>query len=149
MILNEQIVTAAREWIDTPFQHLGRLKGVAVDCAGVLIGVCRRLGTVSPDFDITTYSPVPDGHSMVVWCETYMKKIDASFAQPGNAILLAVDEEPQHLGILGNYLYGGLSIIHASSSAHPPRVIETRLMFSRIQRLISVYELPGEVKWPS
>ena len=42
----QDVVTAAREWIDTPFHHQARLKGVGVDCVGLVIGVARELALV-------------------------------------------------------------------------------------------------------
>ena len=36
------IVTEARTWVRTPYHHQARLKGVGVDCAGLVIGVARR-----------------------------------------------------------------------------------------------------------
>lgn len=38
------IVTAARSWVGTPFMHQQSLKGVGVDCVGVILGVGRELG---------------------------------------------------------------------------------------------------------
>ena len=33
------VVAAAREWLGTPFHHQARLRGVGVDCVGLVIGV--------------------------------------------------------------------------------------------------------------
>ena len=41
-------VRVARTYIDTPFQHMGRLPGVGLDCAGVLVCVARELSLVAP-----------------------------------------------------------------------------------------------------
>ncbi len=35
------VVRTARTWLGTPYHHQGRLKGVGVDCAGLLIGVAQ------------------------------------------------------------------------------------------------------------
>jgi cell wall-associated NlpC family hydrolase len=137
------IVRVARSYVGTPFHHMGRVPGVGMDCSGVLICTGRELGLVPPDFDVPAYTPTPDGHSMIAWCDTHMKRISQEAMQPGDAILLVVDRHPQHLGILGNYSPGGLSIIHAANNASPPRVIETRLLLSRTQRFVAAYQLPG------
>jgi hypothetical protein len=65
--------------------------------------------------------------------------------QPGDIAVLITDLLPQHLGLLGDYRHGGLSIIHACNarSCVPPRVIETRLMFSRALRFVAAFEFPG------
>jgi NlpC/P60 family putative phage cell wall peptidase len=39
-----EIVEAARSWVGTPFMHQQSLKGVGVDCVGVILGVGRELG---------------------------------------------------------------------------------------------------------
>lgn len=128
----------------TPFHHMGRLPGVGLDCAGILICSARELGLVAPDFDVPSYLPTPDGRSMLKWCKQYMGvKVSKDSIQPGDAIVLITDKDPQHLGILGDNLNGGLSIIHACNASHPPRVIETRLMFSRILRFVAAYSFPG------
>jgi hypothetical protein len=116
-----------------------------MDCVGVPVCVCRDLGLVAPDWDVPPYRQTPDGHTMIEWCERYMTPIPSSKMQAGDAIVTASDEHPQHLGILGNYAHGGFSIIHAcnSLSCVPARVIETRLMFSRINRFVAAYALPG------
>jgi len=135
------VVAAARGWIGTPFHHLERRKGIGVDCAGLIVGVCRELGLVPAEFDVPAYTPTPDGYTMRASCAQYMVPIARAAMQPGDAILLVTDLHPQHLGILADYAHGGLSIIHAANSAHPPRVIETRLMFSRALRFVAAYSL--------
>ena len=142
-VTREDAVRVGRTYIGTPFQHMGRVPGVGLDCAGVLVCVARELKLVAPDFDTLTYSAVPDGSSMLKWCSEYMTPIPRANMRPGDVVLLITDESPQHLGLLGDYRYGGLSIIHAAALARPPRVIETRLMFSRVQRFVSAFALPG------
>jgi len=85
---------------------------------------------------------------MIEWCNKYMgAKVTRNSMQAGDAIVVAIDEYPQHLGILANHVHSGLSIIHASNTAHPPRVVETRLMFSRHQRFIAAYSFPQVDLW--
>ncbi|MBI4291331.1 MAG: C40 family peptidase [Betaproteobacteria bacterium] len=145
MSAREDIVRVARSYIGTPFHHMGRLPGVGLDCAGILICSARELGLVGRFFDVPGYTPVPDGRHMLAWCEEHMTRVAKADMQPGDAIVLITDVHPQHLGILGDYRHGGLSIIHAANSAKPPRVIETRLMFSRAQRYVASYVLPGVI----
>jgi len=143
MSTRADIVQIARSYLGTPFHHLGRLPGVGLDCAGVLVCAARALGLVAPDFDVPPYTPTPDGVSMLKWCKEHMREIGYADMQPGDAVVLITDLHPQHLAILGDYAHGGLSIIHAANNADPPRVIETRLMFSRSQRFVAAFALPG------
>jgi len=145
MTTRADIVRVARTYIGTPFHHMARVPGVGMDCSGLLICAGRELHLVPTSFDVPAYTPTPDGHSMIEWCDANMTRITQEAMQPGDAILLNVDLHPQHLGILGDYIHGGLSIIHAANNAKPPRVIENRLMLSRTQRFVAAYSLPGVV----
>lgn len=48
MTPRERIVAAARTWLNTPFHHAGRVKGVGVDCAQLLIAVYDEAGLLAP-----------------------------------------------------------------------------------------------------
>lgn len=132
------VVAAARSHLGTQWQHQGRLPGVALDCAGLVICVARELGLVPADWDVPPYSRRPDG-SMLEWCDRMMQRRGAP--APGRVLVLAVRNDPQHLGIVADYRHGGLSVIHAASAAG--KVVETRLMFASNFRLRAVYQLPG------
>lgn len=43
------IVLAARSWVGTPYHHGAQLKGVGVDCVGVILGVGAELGYFTPE----------------------------------------------------------------------------------------------------
>lgn len=142
--MRDQIVREAREWIGTPFEHQHRAKGVAVDCAGLVIGVARQLGLVAPDFDVPAYSRTPDGESLIRWCEQYMQQVKRHSMQPGDVIVIKWDTRPQHLGIVGDYRHGGLSMIHALSGANGRgAVVEHRLDPTMMRRFVAAYALPG------
>lgn len=142
MIARADVVAAARSWIDTPYQHQARVKHVGVDCAGLIIGVARELGIVQPDFDVTGYARQPDGTSLLAWCDQSMTPVARHQMQPGDVVVVAFDAAPGHLGIVGNYAHGGLSIIH-SLGVTARRVVETRLAFQRAMRFVRAYGMPG------
>lgn len=141
-----QVIAEARTWLETPWQHQACLKGVACDCAGLIKGVLVSLQLTTPEewADMPkNYSRWADGTSLRATCERYLNPINQVAAQAGDILLLQTDEYPQHLGILGDYRHGGLSIIHSSNIAHPPRVIETRLMYTRRFKYVAAYQIPG------
>ena len=72
---------------------------------------------------------------------THMQPIDRAVMQPGDVVVVSFDRDPQHLGILGDYRHGGLSIIHAAGLTG--RVIETRLMFTEQMKFVAAFTLPG------
>jgi cell wall-associated NlpC family hydrolase len=144
MITREQIVEEARSWIATPFEHQHRVKGRAVDCVGLLIGVARALRIVPSEFDFTGYSRLPDGRSLIEQADMHMTRIARIAMQPGDAVAIAYDGDPQHFGLLTPYRHGGLAIVHAASRYGC--VIETRLMFGSsplTPKFVAAYRLPG------
>jgi len=144
MITRSDIVACARTYIDTRYHHAARTKGLGIDCGGLLIAVCRELGLVTPDFDVPQYGPRPDGRTLLSWCEQYMgRQLRRDEIAPGDALVMITDVRPQHIGVVADYHYRGLSLVHAANGAHPPRVIETRLMFFRRQRFVSAFAFPG------
>lgn len=142
------VIAAARAWIDTPFEHQHRAKGIACDCAGLLIGVARELGIVAPEFDVNGYPRQPDGRTLVEICDRFMHRIPLEQAAPGCAAAFTFDADPAHLGILAEYRHGGLALVHASITAHPRRVVEHRLMQHARLRMVAAWRLPG-VEWVS
>lgn len=48
------VVKMAREYLGTPFKHQGRLKGVGIDCIGVVMDIAHRRGLT--DYDRTNYT---------------------------------------------------------------------------------------------
>jgi len=132
------VIQCARGMLGTPWMHQGRMPGVALDCAGLVICVARQLGIVSQQFDINGYSRVPDG-TMPDKCKSVLLQTDA--LRLGAVVMLQVDKDPQHLGIIGDYRHGGFILIHAAGNAG--KAIETRLMFARNQVLRGIYLFDG------
>lgn len=50
------IVAEARSWVGTPYHHHGRVKGVGVDCAQILLAVYADALGLAPSFDVGQYS---------------------------------------------------------------------------------------------
>ena len=137
------VVAAARAQMGVPWVHQGRLAGKALDCAGLIIaGVCWPLGIFPRDLDVNGYSRNADG-SMISILDELCDRIEAP--ELGCVICMRSAKEPTHLGIAGNYLRGGLSLIHATNAAKPPRVVEHKLTFLSTMQLVGAWRLPGVV----
>lgn len=106
MATRRQIIAEARTWLGTPFHHQGRLKGVGVDCAGVVIGVAKVLNIV--DVDITGYSRLPSGDLLKKHLRENMIEIDIADAKAGDVLLFSFDRDPQHVAFLTD-----VGILHA------------------------------------
>ena len=145
MTTRAELVAFARTLIGTRWEHRGRTPCLALDCAGVPICVARKFGIFPPAFDVPDYTMTPDGR-MMQWCEKHMgSKVPKRLLVPGLMIVMQIVDQPQHIGVTGDYKDGGLSIIHASNSpsTRPARVVETRLMWHRAQKFIAAFEFPG------
>ena len=121
------IVSAARGWLGTRFHHQGRLKKTAqhlggVDCLGLLVGVATELDLRTEDgmpirsFDRVDYSHYPDITQLKEQLSQLLQSVDKEELQNGDVLLLNVDGNPQHLGIV-SHLPGGQGLIHAYAPA--------------------------------
>lgn len=128
----EQVVLAAREWLGTPWHHQGRVKGVGVDCVGLVIGVARDLGLSA--FDVTGYARRPLESDLLNGCHAHMQPVPLAF--PGDAMLFRIDGQAQHLGIITD-----IGLLHAYAPMR--RVVEHRLDEAWAARIVAAFRLPG------
>lgn len=154
------IYAAAKTWIGTPFHHQGRVKGVGVDCLGLLVGVARELdlrdahGRPLADFDALDYGHMPDEKRL--WrglneCLNREKiRITNDELRPSQAIgLFRIDGTARHLGIIGRQ-EGHFTLIHAYAPAR--KVVEHRLDEVWRARLVVIftlstsYQTPGRIR---
>jgi NlpC/P60 family putative phage cell wall peptidase len=131
----DDVVLQARTWLNTPYHHQGRLKGVGVDCAGLIIGVAHELGL--SDFEIGGYTPRPDGDSLRRACQAQMRPLTLDELAPGDVLLFRFDAHPGHLG----FLSGPQTLLHA----YLPRrkVVEHGLDAAWWRQVVGCYRLPG------
>jgi cell wall-associated NlpC family hydrolase len=135
------VVAEARTWIDTPYQHQQEAKGVVCDCRGLVMGVGKRCGLLDPDFEINGYSTHPDGVTMLELCDRYLDRIARAAMRPSDILVVRYGKHPQHMGILADYKYGGLSLIHSLASMGG--VKEHRLMFHESMVYVQAYRFRG------
>lgn len=109
MITREQIVAEARTWIDTPFHHQARLKGVGVDCAGVPVGVARDLGLTYAD--VAGYARVPAKGQFRAVIASVCDQINLYDVLPGDLMSFAFRFEEQHVAIVSQI--DPIRLIHA------------------------------------
>lgn len=100
MTSRADIVKEARSWIGTPWRHQGRLKGVASDCIGVVIGTAKALGLTAPEFDIRDYARFPDGKLLRKYLGELMDPVSLSQKQGGDVLLIRPSRIDQHIAIL-------------------------------------------------
>lgn len=131
MITPNNIISAARTAIDTPFVHQGRTVGKALDCAGLLIYIGQVL-KLDP-IDRTNYPRRPSGGQLQIQLDMQksIEKVTGTLL-PGDILLMRFSGEPQHLAI-----YTDPNIIHAYEAAG--RVVEHILDTSWKSRIVAIY----------
>ncbi len=129
------IISQTKTWLNTPYQHQGRLKGIGVDCSGLVIGVARELWLKNkygqPIQDISGYPRIlkPDFLAAAL-----LEQFEPTqHPQPGDIILFRIKRTPQHLGLLTQD-----SFMHAY--AEVGRVVETRWDDYWRERVIAYYK---------
>ena len=131
----QQIIAEARSWLGVPFLHQGRTRE-GVDCAGHAIEV--GIATGETFVDVNGYDRFRDG-TMKPACDANLIATDGPVL--GGLLMMCFEKEPQHLAIVANYLYGGLSIIHALGDVG--RVCEHRLTPEWRRRIVQAYRYKG------
>ena len=115
--LAQRLVSEARTWKGTRFQHQGCLKGIGVDCVNFVTEVARGAGV--KNFQIPkNYRPHEDGSLMLKLLNEHMEIVD-SF-QPGDVLALcdeacAQPNKPRHLVFVSELRPNTTFVIHASA----------------------------------
>ena len=141
MATQAEVVAAARGWIGTPFQHQARLRGVGVDCIGVVVGVARELGL--SDYDISGYGAAPYAALVTREADDHMDRVPITAMRAGDVLMLRIENDPQHFGIVTEVPgAGGVArFVHAFSKVG--RCVETSLDRFWHSRVVAVYRFRG------
>jgi cell wall-associated NlpC family hydrolase len=105
----DEIITAARGYIDVPWRHRGRT-ATGVDCIGLVCVVGDQFDI--PYEDIDGYSRSPDGR-FVDHVRKFMIYRDPQVVAPGCAVILRDSHQPCHIGIITEK-FGKPWLLHAS-----------------------------------
>lgn len=108
--MTSNIITEAMTWLNTPYHHQGRIKGVGVDCAMILCEVYQAVGLI-PFIDPRPYSSDWHFHRgeerYLGWIKQYADPVEDP--QPGDVILYKFGRCISHGGIVVEWP----TIIHA------------------------------------
>ena len=130
----DDILTAARSCLDTPFRHQGRIPGLALDCAGLVVSVAKEIG--ADYIDRPGYSRNPSGGLLESALDDQPCLERVTDRQPGDVLLMRFAGEPQHLAI-----FTGDNIIHSYESVG--KVCEHRMADVWAVRIVRVYRFKG------
>jgi hypothetical protein len=134
----DQVVAAARSYIGTRWHHQGRNRA-GLDCVGLIVCVAHDLGV--SDFDSRDYGRLPSADALREGLRAHCIELPVAALAPGLLALMRFEREPQHLAFTADYLYGGLSIVHALAQSR--RVVEQRLDDLWRGRIVALYQMPG------
>lgn len=108
------VIAEARSWIGTPWHHMGRLKGIGVDCAMLLAEVYERAGVIGRVY----VEPYPmqwhlhrDDERLMDIVNNYAHEIPQSEARPGDMLLVQYGRAFSHAGVIVDG--DGLTVVHA------------------------------------
>lgn len=126
----------------TKYQHQGRLPGVALDCIGPVIVGARHFGLVAPSFDLTGYSPAPDG-SLQPQLDAYLERKPREALTLGDLVLNGYRlGPPRHIAVIVGEQYGQWVLLHANGDTG--RVQIERIQYERrYYRFVQGYQVPG------
>jgi len=136
-ITGKQIVYCARTYIGTPWHHAARTKGVAIDCAGLLVCVSHELGV--PVVDQLDYSHLDEYELMTGTIEQHCNKVTDGTLMPGDIIVFRGRRMYNHCA----FYTGDGFIIHAYGTPGVERVVLTPFEGSWQSRVDSVYRYKG------
>ena len=130
----ELIVAKARSFIGTKWRHRGRGPN-GIDCIGLAVIAVQHAGFFANDRTNYGRWPWKDGlkEELKKHCGDPVK-----YWKPGDIALMRWEnmQAPAHVGIIANYEFGGLSIIHSYSTI---AVTEHRIDEKWRKRIIEVY----------
>jgi cell wall-associated NlpC family hydrolase len=108
------VVAAAKACLKTPFKHQGRVPGVGMDCAGLLVHCFKSLGL--DHFDELGYPRNPyDGQlEKILDDQPSLRRIDLDQVQAGDVLAMRMRTAPQHIAIHIGFVSGHPYIVHAS-----------------------------------
>lgn len=132
--MREKFISAARGYIGTPFHHQGRLPGVGLDCAGVVVCAAIESGLLVDD--VAGYGMVPSNGLLEQAVIKHCDEIGKDELVSGDILLFRFLREPQHLAIFDHGM-----LIHAYSSVG--RVVENGFDDVWEKRLVGCYRLRG------
>lgn len=138
--MTHPLVIAARSHLGTPWRHRGRIPGRRLDCVGHVVCACVKAGRPVKDREIYGREPEKDDLRGALAAE-FGPALPKAQARAGDIGLFIGSRYPLHVGVIGDYYLGGLSLIHASNEPGVCKVVEHALAGQWLHRLIEVYRV--------
>lgn len=107
-------IKVAMACIKTPFKHQGRIAGLALDCAGLFVHVCRELDLPYQDAKGYPRSPYDGQLEKQLESQPCLERIAVSDIKEGDILCMRITRAPQHIAFHAGTIEGLPYIIHAS-----------------------------------
>lgn len=147
----DHVAACARTWVGTPYVHQHRLKGVGVDCVGLIIGAGQEAGVLDMAEEdwapFAGYGRTPNPNKMTQAIERFLepmliKPMPAQLPPDGSVLWMGWRANlPMHLGILATAPDGRRTMIHAYDRAG--KCVEHGFEAEWPARVISWWRYPG------
>lgn len=144
MSLRDDIVAEAREYMpNTRWRHQARVKGVAVDCLGILICLAITFALegherLANDERLKSYGRTPDPVILLSACDEYMERIQIQEAKPADVLVFRFKDGPQHFALISQA--DPMYVIHAYAQAR--RVVENGMPLANAS-VVRAYRFRG------
>lgn len=136
------VLSAARQWLGTPYLHQARCRGAGCDCLGLILGIWADLGGTAPQIPPYSQDWSEAGHTEHLWraAQDLLIARPVAAAVPGHVILFRMRAGcvAKHLGILSGTA-AEPSFIHSMSGRG---VVQSRLTAPWARRLVAAFALP-------
>lgn len=140
MTTRKQIIDAARSCLGTPFKHQGRVRGLGLDCVGLIRYpiIATHMQSYEENADFTQYGKDPVPSKMGTHLSKYFTEVRVNELLPGDIIWCRVRNSPQHLAIYTDED----TVIHSVSNG-PNRVVEHILENKWRKRIYKIFRYKG------
>lgn len=137
-----RIVELAMSWEGTPFHHLGRQPGHALDCGGLIVCAANEDSSIYMS-DERAYSNQPWGQTLLPHCRRVLHELPIDEWDYAARIILVelASNVPHHMGIS----VGDGRIVHCWWKAN--RVITTDTPPSWQRRICNVFDFKRDPEW--
>lgn len=146
-----QIEHIARSWVGTKFRLYGRSKATsftegACDCIGLIIGIAKELSLYSKakillsQFDHCNYYLQNNGLMLENFLDKHLE--ESELYLPSHIALLQLSPQLQHVGVLSDYSFNELGLIHADIRAR--KVVEHHFADYLRAKVVRLYKFHFE-----
>lgn len=121
--LREQVLSQAKLWLDTPYQHQAATRGAGCDCLGLIRGIYREIYGQEPIIP-PPYTPdwaeTRSEETLLEAARTWLEEIPIAHTQPGDVVMFRMlpDAPCKHVGIVSapdiiTHAYWGRAVVES------------------------------------